>query len=361
MTPAPKVKLWLAAVGKRTGLFDLVEASDLAGERFRQWDEVVMLRPHAGGNVLRLLVEYKARFYPQDAIIVAHRVREQATPTDPDTLAVVAAPYISERVADICREHKLGYIDAAGNCHLAAPGFHLHVEGGRNQSPDTRAAENLFAPKSSRIVRVLLEHPDRIWKVKDLAREAQVSMGLASRLKHKLIAEAFVEESSQGMRVRQPEKLLETWAAVYSNTARTIAVYSMDETRTFEHRVARWCAQREVQYALAEFSAAARWSQMVRYKRAAVYIREPRSQDVVGPLIKELALKEVDSGSSAILWVTNDEAVFFNSEERDGEKLVSPLQAYLDLARNPARGQEAADELLRRHLLPRFADGRHIA
>jgi hypothetical protein len=139
-------------------------------------------------------------------------------------------------------------------------------------------------------------------------------------------------------------------------------VYCMDDTRTFERRVAQWCSQRGVQYALAEFSAAARWSPMVRYKRAAVYVREPRSQDIAGPLMKELDLKEVDSGSSAVLWFTNDEAVFFNSEDRDGERVVSPLQTYLDLARNPARGQEAADELLRRHLLPRFAqDGRHIA
>lgn len=355
MTSEPKVRSWLEAVGKRTGVFGLLQASHLNQNGFRHWDEVVLLQPHAGGHALRLLVEYKARLHPQDAILAAYRMRERGMENDPDTLAVVAAPYVSERVADICREHRLGYIDAAGNCHLAAPGFHVHVEGVRNQSPDTRAAENLFAPKSSRIVRLLLEHPDRTWTVKDLAGEAHVSMGLASRLKHKLIAEAFVEASSRGLRVRQPEKLLEAWAAAYTNTARAIAVYGMDETRTFERRVSQWCARHAVQHALAEFSAAARWSPMVRHQRAAVYIREPRTRDVVGPLMQELDLKEVDSGASAILWVTDDEAVFFNSHDRDGEQVVSPLQAYLDLTRNPARGREAADELLRRHVLPMFA------
>lgn len=356
MIPTPNVRSWFQDVAKRTGLFAVKERSEERQEEFTRWDDVVTLRPQSGAEPLRLLVEFKPRLYPQDALVVAHRLRGEALPPYPPTIAAVAAPYISERVAEICREHHLAYIDAVGNCHLVAPGLYLHVEGRRNERPDTRAAENLFAPKSSRVVRVLIEEPTRVWRVQDLARAASVSMGLASRLKHKLIEQAFVEESGDGLRVRRPQQLLEAWTSAYANTALALPVYSMEQTRTFERRVAVWCAHHGVAYALAEFSAAARWSPMVRYKRAAVYIHESRSPDVVSRLMRELDLKEVESGSTAVLWATDDEAVFFHSEEHDGVRVVSPVQAYLDLTRNPARGQEAAEELLRRYIRPRFAE-----
>ena len=95
MTSEPKVRSWLEAVGKRTGVFGLLQASHLNQNGFRHWDEVVLLQPHAGGHALRLLVEYKARLHPQDAILAAYRMRERGMENDPDTLAVVAAPYVS--------------------------------------------------------------------------------------------------------------------------------------------------------------------------------------------------------------------------------------------------------------------------
>ena len=97
---------------------------------------------------------------------------------------------------------------------------------------------------------------------------------------------------------------------------------------------------------------------MVRYKRAAVYVEEPRSRDVLGSVLKDLDLKEVDSGASAVLWMTDDDAVFYNSTVRDGLRIVSPVQVYLDLLKNPARGNEAAAEVLRRSILSRFKSGR---
>jgi hypothetical protein len=44
--------------------------------------------------------------------------------------------------------------------------------------------------------------------------------------------------------------------------------------------------------------------------------------------------------------------VFFQLEEIDGIPIVAPLQLYLDLQRDPARGEEAADALLEQNLKP---------
>jgi hypothetical protein len=47
-----------------------------------------------------------------------------------------------------------------------------------------------------------------------------------------------------------------------------------------------------------------------------------------------------------------DEGVFFNQEEFDGIPVVAPIQLYLDLQREPARGEEAAAHLWRIKLFP---------
>lgn len=321
------------------------------------WDETVSVLPSGSRKPVRLLVDSKLRLHPQHALAAVEHAKTHRLHAEPNAVPVIAAPYISERAASICREHGLGYFDGAGNCHLAGPGFFVHVEGRPNTAPDTRAADDLFAPKSSRIVRALLEHRQRVWQVQGLAAEMRVSLGLASRVKRKLVHQAFAEVTADGVRVREPATLLEAWAESYRNRARPVFVYSLDDPATLEGRLVRWGAEHSVRCALAEFSAASRLAPMVRYKRAAVYVEESRSRDVLADLLTDLDLKEVDSGASAVLWLTDDDSVFYNSEDRDGLSTVSSLQVYLDLRRNPARGEEAAAELLRRTILPSFNPG----
>ena len=58
-----------------------------------------------------------------------------------------------------------------------------------------------FAPKSSRIARVLLGSPATLWQVQALAKEAQISIGLASRIKDALLYQKFLEPVNGRFRV----------------------------------------------------------------------------------------------------------------------------------------------------------------
>lgn len=354
-TPSRTLRQWLEAIASDTNAFALAEVTAAKPSKNGEaWDESILVLPSSSRKPVRLLVDSKLRLHPQHVLAVVERVKSHRVRSEPNAVLVVAAPFISDRAAKICREHGVGYFDGAGNCHIAGPGFFVHVEGRTNPTPDTRPADDLFAPKSSRIVRALLEHPRRVWQVQDLAAEMRVSLGLASRVKRKLVQQAFAEVLPNGVRVREPATLLEAWAETYTNRARPVLVYSLDDVATLERRVVRWCTEHSVRCALAEFSAASRLAPMVRYKRAAVYVEESESRDVLADLLKDLDLKEVDSGASAVLWLTDDDSVFYNASGRDDGSIVSSLQVYLDVRRNPARGEEAAAELLRRTILPRF-------
>jgi hypothetical protein len=60
----------------------------------------------------------------------------------------------------------------------------------------------------------------------------------------------------------------------------------------------------------------------------------------------------VDSGANVVLVVPEDPFVLYQSRTIDGIAVVSPLQLYLDLRKQPGRGEEAAQEILKREIMP---------
>ena len=79
-----------------------------------------------------------------------------------------AAPYISPGAAQICKEENLGYLDLAGNCHLSFGSVHIHIEGKPNIHKEQRGLKSLYALKTTRLLRLLLQGPLVGHKVQDL-------------------------------------------------------------------------------------------------------------------------------------------------------------------------------------------------
>ncbi len=344
------IRDWLAQIAEFSGAFSLADGEERRIVAGGAWDLDLAVRPGGGGDAIRLLVAEKRQLQPRHIRELAHRIGAADTDTGARVIVSVAAPYISARTAELCREHGIGYLDAAGNCHLAGHGLCVHIEGRANAAPDTRGAENLFASKSSRVVRVLLEHPARAWRVADLAAESGVSLGLVSRIRRGLIEQAYAESVPGGVRLRDPAGLLGAWSRVYARPARAVQVFSADRPERLEASVVAWARRRGVRCGLAEFAGAARLAPMVRYQRSAVYIEEERGGEVLRDLLAELDMTEVETGATATLWITRDDSVFYRCVERGGLPVVSPVQLYLDLVQNPARGEEAAAEIARGHL-----------
>lgn len=348
----------VADIGMRSSIFRILPgntgASSPSATAHDGLEELLDIELSHDRRRLRLMVAARATVHPKQVVSTLVPLAAVARVAGRSTLPVLVAPYVSPRVAEVCRDHGVGYVDAAGNAHLVADGLCLHIEGRPNRAPDTRPAERLFAPKSSRVVRVILEEPDRTWKVQDLARTAKVSMGLASRIKRKLVEQAYAQEVAPGIRVADPTKLLRDWASAYKLPKVRLAVYGMDDPAALERAIVRWGESNKVTCALTELSAASRLAPMVRNNRAVTYVLAPPSSEAIQRLLRDLALKEVDSGPTGELWLTDDESVLWHSRDRDGVRVVSPLQAYLDTQKNPARGEEAAEELFRRWIEPRF-------
>jgi len=268
----------------------------------------------------------------------------------PGSYGVFLAPYISPRAAEICTREGIGYLDLAGNCRIVFGQVYISREGRPNPFAKKRGIRSLYSPKAARVLRVLLVAHPKIWRTRALAREAEVSLGQVSNVKKLLADREWVRTGSDGLTLAEPEPLLAEWSENYDLRRNTVVdFYSMMDTGKIESRLARVCRKKGVEYALTGFSAAARIAPAVRYQRATAYVNEPSEE-----LVRELGLKRVSSGPNVSLLIPYDEGVFYAAQKARGVRMVSAVQAYLDLRGFRGRGEEAAEFLLERIVRPQW-------
>ena len=302
-------------------------------------DIVLNLKTPNGDQVL--LVDVKGSGQPRivrDAVNQLLRYQSETS----GAYGVLVAPYISPQSARLCVENGIGYVDLAGNCRLSFGSVYVERDGKPNPSPQRRALRSLYAPRTTRVLRVLLQDPKKTWRLQALAQEAGVSLGQVYNVKKLLADREWIRGEEGGLRLVDPGALLREWSQNYSyrkNAARDF--YSLDAPPEIERKLAAACREAAVPYAFTGFSAAVRLAPMVRYQRVMAYV-----DGNLTPLVTTLGLKEVPSGANVTLLSPYDDGVFYGATEEDGARMVSPVQVYLDLIGYRGRGEEAATFLL---------------
>src|SRR5919108_5790375 len=160
----------------------------------------------------------------------------------PGAYPVAAAVYIGPQSARILKDNNLGYLDLSGNCYLAFDNVLIEKEGKRNLRPTTRPLKSLFAPRATRVTRVLLAEWQRSWRLEELARAAAVSLGHGHNVVKRLEDLAWVErDDRQRIRLAKPADVLESWCESYTYRENEITSYVVPEkiTRRFMAELAR--------------------------------------------------------------------------------------------------------------------------
>ena len=302
-----------------------------------------------GGSKYTLVFEIKSTGQPRFARMAVNQLKEMVSKNS-NYYGVFAAPFISEESRKICQENNIGFIDIGGNCFFKFDNVYLSIEGKSNPFPNTRPLKTLFYSKSSRALRVLLYNPRQNWFVKDLSKEADISIGQAFLVKKKLLEEEFLEElqvdDQKKFKLIKPDKLLGEWGKNYNYKKNNIRnYYSLDDIKTIEDKIANYCNVKKINYAFTLTSGASLVAPFLRYNRAFVYIL-----DNIEKIAKDLDFKEVPSGSNISILQPYDEGVFYKGQVIDGAKVVSDIQLYLDLISYRERGEEAAKFLLEQRI-----------
>lgn len=298
---------------------------------------------------LKLVVEVKSLGEPRLIRSAIQQLKENMGLID-NAYALVGAPYISEDTARICKQSKVGYIDLSGNLFLNFDQIYIERKNYPNPIIEKRQVRSIFSPKSSRILRVMFNNPRQSWQVQELAREANVSLGLASRVKERLLDLEYAREKGKSLILSRQRELLEQWVNNYSfRKNRIFDYFGFDDPREVERKLSQYCKQREIPYALTLFSGASLVAPFARYNRGFAYVSK-----AIKEVAESLGLKEISSGPNFSILEPYDEGIFIGSYEIDGMRVVNDIQLYLDIVGFKGRGEESAKFLLEQRIKPRW-------
>lgn len=290
------------------------------------------------------VVEFRRSTNAAPIAAAVKQVQEQGKRIGPGVAPLVAVPFMGDVGRRICDEAGVGWLDLSGNARIVAGGLRVIVDGRPNRFRSAGRPPNLFAPKSSRVVRWLLIHPDKSYTQREIARFTAMDEGFVSRIVSRLVREDYlVREEGLAVRPRDPALLLDAWRETYQFSKHTIyqghvAARSGDALLKF---VCDILSAQNVEHAATGLAAAWAYTRFAAFRIATVYLaREPSST-----LTDQLTFREDSRGANLWLVVPNDAGVFHGAAEKDGIRCVHPVQAYLDLKGHPERASEAAERL----------------
>ena len=312
---------------------------------------VYLKRPEGSKTVI---FEIKNNGQPREARITIHQIQQQLK-NFPNAYGVMVAPFVSNQVAEICQEAGIGYMDLAGNCRLAFDNIFIESKGASNPFTKRRDLRSLYSPKASRVLRVLLNKPSRIWKMQELGRESSVSLGQIAKVKNLLEDREWIKISTEGIKLTKPLELLKEWASDYSyfednSIERFYTLKSQDEMMKViaNNFKGMNILGFENQFALTGFAGSDLIFPFVRGGQLSMYVEK------MDFWVEHLELKKVDSGENVQMVIPYDEGVFYGAEIHQGVPVVSNIQLYLDLETAGGRGQDAAERILNEEILKKW-------
>jgi hypothetical protein len=272
---------------------------------------------------------------------------------------VLALPWISPRLEELCRNHGWSWFDLAGNHRLEVPNFLLLLRGGNpplHSRP--RPIANLSTRESGRVIRTLLlpDNAGMRWTQREIQNHCRphVSLGLVNKVVRHLRDEAFLEESDDGFRLHEPMKLLFAWREAYRfERHERLSYFSLLQGRKLREALYRFGLHAPLA-AYASFSAADFQAPHVRQPKTWLYIRH---QDL-SKFEEMVEAKQVDSGENIVILIPDDEGVFYMTDGGAAGDMrlaaTNEVQTYVDLWHSGGRGREAAEALLEQRLKPEW-------
>ena len=319
-------------------------AGNVSGPRFDAIARINVL-----GRPMELAVEVKSNGQPRTVRAGVLFLRNAISASNMNAIPLFVAPFLSEQSREICKFNKTSYLDLAGNSYLKLPNLLVDITTGITPRPERRSLKSLFGTKASRMIRVMLKDPRHPWKVKDLASEAQISLGLASNVRRGLLSREWAQETRDGIVLAAPDLVLDAWNESYSPNLEQISLYTTLHGKSLENSIRQLFADKSTKGKVMYGSfSAARW--IAPYGRAGTEFLYA-TPSLLGFIQETLNAVRVGEGGNVVVQLTSDSSVLEDVVEPvEGITCTSPIQTYLDLCRAGERGKEAA-EFLRQRVL----------
>ena len=225
------------------------------------------------------------------------------------------------------------------NKATASSDYGGHLEG--------KANINLFSGKAEDILRVLLVKYPKTWTLREICKEAKVSLRWASVVSRALINErvALRDSSRGGLKVMAPVDLLRRWANYRNFAANTrfLDYYMADDDISI--LFTRFKNKQGPDYAFTCLAGAVLSAPFVRPMSAHIYVKDEKDAKYWANTV---GLKPIEKGGNVKFAIAGASDVFYGSYLIHDTRVVSDVQLYVDLLNYPGRGEEAAGEIMKK-------------
>ncbi|QOY94779.1 hypothetical protein IM543_02385 [Massilia sp. UMI-21] len=249
--------------------------------------------------------------------------------------------WVSNAMANECRQIDLQFIDQAGNCFLRQPGLYVYVSGRRESARENPAATRGLTLAALRLVFAILARPDILnTSVRKMAEMASISHGAVGGALATLEEMGLLSNPRSGQRMLvAPQRWLDAWTEGYLGRLRpkleTIRMSSASPFATLIERVNP--RMREV--ALGGEVAATYRHFGLKPGTLSLYVNFGDPQ-VVKELVRELKLRRDPGGPVELV------SMFWNANELLSFPTVPDALIYADLIGiGDARTMEVAEKL----------------
>jgi hypothetical protein len=205
---------------------------------------------------------------------------------------------------------------------------------------------NLFTGKASDIVRVLLVNHPKTWTLRELAKEAGVSLGWASKVSEALIRERLAIRDSERAELKliAPADLLRRWASFTNFDANNGFIQYHSSEPDISKFLSSFKDLQGPDYALTGLAGALLTVPVVKPSNTHLYVRSEGDAKAWAQL---LGLSPVEGDGNVKFAVTSEKSPLYGSRNAGGVRVVSDVQLFVDLFNYPQRGREAAEEILK--------------
>ncbi|MEP7457498.1 type IV toxin-antitoxin system AbiEi family antitoxin [Phyllobacterium sp. SB3] len=297
------------------------------------------------GNRRFLACEVKPVGQPRHVRAALLELQKAVQGFDPPAMPIFIAPYLSREAQALCREFDVGYLDFLGNARITFDSVFIERQVDTRPPALQRNLKSIFKPKSAQVLRALLRDPGRAWRVADLSQTSGVSLGHVSNVRSELVDREWAEVTDEGLRLSQPDALLDAWRDAYEAPAsERMSFYTTLHGQSLDSaaRGALGVVQGGSNAVFASFSAA-HW--LAPYGRMSTHYFYADSIGLTA-LRDALELSPAASGANVVVMVLKDHGLFHDIvEPAPGVACTSLVQTYLDLSTAGERGAEAAEHL----------------
>ncbi len=330
-----------------TDLFENMnfKVSATFGQEERIGADLILEMTKNSGNKIFFVVEIKRRAtIPSLSSAVEQVIKYSEKMGSEQYHPLIVVPYMGGVGAEFCSSNDISWLDLSGNAHIEAGNMYIHIEGKENQYKSPGRPSNVFAPKSSRVARYLLMHPNESIRQKVLVGETGLTRGYVSKIVKRLMEKDLIQKQDLYIKVRDPDVMLEAWREKYDFEDHKIirGVIPAKSSQKMIRKLAKQFEAQSIYYAATGLGAAWLYTEYADFRVASFYLKDEPDEE----LLDTITFKKVKKGHNIWLIVPKDEGVFHGSKHKHDVRCVHPVQLYLDLIKgHPERAKDAAKSI----------------